>query len=51
MELKTYICLSGLVFTTSVYLPLLNQVNKCVLDVTTRTNQENLIITTDLFFN
>ena len=27
------VCLSGLVFTTSVYLPLLNQVNKCILDI------------------
>ena len=27
------VCLSGLVFTTRIYLPLLNQVNKCVLDI------------------
>ena len=37
IELKKYgiknLCLSGLVFTTRVYLPLLNQVNKCVLDI------------------
>ena len=37
IKLKKYgiknVCLSGLVFTTRVYLPLLNQVNKCVLDI------------------
>ena len=37
IKLKKYgvknLCLSGLVFTTRVYLPLLNQVNKCVLDI------------------
>ena len=37
IKLKNYgiknVCLSGLVFTTRVYLPLLNQVNKCVLDI------------------
>ena len=27
------VCLSGLVFTTRVYLPLLSQVNNCVLDI------------------
>ena len=37
IKLKKYeiknVCLSGLVFTTRVYLPLLNQVNKRVLDI------------------
>ena len=37
IKLKKYgsknVCLSGLVFTTRVYLPLLNQVNKCALDI------------------
>ena len=37
IKLKKYgiknLCLPGLVFTTRVYLPLLNQVNKCVLDI------------------
>ena len=37
IKLKKYgienVCLSDLVFTTRVYLPLLNQVNKCVLDI------------------
>ena len=37
IKLKKYgiknVCLSGLVFTTRIYLPLLNQVNKCVLDI------------------
>ena len=37
IKLKKYgiknVCLSGLVFTTRVYLPLLNQVSKCVLDL------------------
>ena len=32
MELKN-VCLSGLVFTARVYLPLLNQVSKCILDI------------------
>ena len=27
------VCLSGLVFTTRVHLPLLNQVNKFILDI------------------
>ena len=37
IKLKKYgiknVCLSGSVFTTRVYLPLLNQVNKCILDI------------------
>ena len=37
IKLKKYgvknVCLSDLVFTTRVYLPLLNQVNKCVLNI------------------
>ena len=37
IKLKKYriknVCLSGLVFTARIYLPLLNQVNKCVLDI------------------
>ena len=37
IKLKNYgiknVCLSGLVFTTRIYLHLLNQVNKCVLDI------------------
>ena len=37
IKLKKYgiknVCLSRLVFTTRVYLPLLNQVNKCILDI------------------
>ena len=37
IKLKKYgiknVCLSGLVFVTRVYLPLLNQVNKCILDI------------------
>ena len=37
IKLKKYgiknVCLSGLVFTTRIYLPLVNQVNKCVLDI------------------
>ena len=37
IKLKKYgiknVCLSGLVFTTKVHLSLLNQVNKCVLDI------------------
>ena len=37
VKLKKYrirnVCLSGLVFTTRLHLPLLNETNKCILDI------------------
>ena len=52
IKLKKYgiknVCLSGLIFTTRVYLPLLNKVNKCILVIckahnTSFINNDNII--------
>ena len=57
IKLKKYriknVCLSGLVFTTSIHSPLLNQVNKCILDIYKAHNisfiNNNNIIRNDMY--